>query len=104
MTANVYLKYEEARDILSLLPENENDDRITILFCNKIVNSILENSGKDVENQDDKIMKKLVLNVFQKIREMESVKKDLHSGDEINLTDMEMMKLFDVVEETLEIV
>jgi len=96
MATTVYLNYEDLKNRLNLAKETENDDRITVLFCNNIVNSIVNSKGIEVSAHNKACVEQLVMNIFLKVKKMEDIK-----NGQSQMSEVQMMDLFEAVEETV---
>lgn len=70
MSKMYYVSYETAKEKLNLNSENENDDRISLAFCNQLVKDAIEDAGVPTEKKQE-FLEAIVLNVYKKYQEHE---------------------------------
>lgn len=65
MNKMYYVSYETAKEKLNLLPQNESQDRISLMYCNQLVKNAIEEVGID-EAEKSKYLETIVLRTFSK--------------------------------------
>lgn len=65
MNKMYYVSYETAKEKLNLLPQNESQDRISLMFCNQLVKNAIEEMGID-DSDKSKYLETIVLRTFNK--------------------------------------
>ena len=65
MSKMYYVSYETAKEKLKLLPQNESQDRISLMFCNQLVKNAIEEMGID-DSDKSKYLETIVLRTFNK--------------------------------------
>lgn len=92
------ITYEDLKNILSLSPENEFQDRIFLHYCCNLVTSLMEEQNLDITDENHLQIQAIIIRVFKyKLSQSRMTSESPYS----NLTDKESMELLCAVKDTI---
>lgn len=92
------ITYEDLKNILSLSPENEFQDRIFLHYCCNLVTSLLKENNIDITDDNNLRIQSIIIRVFKYKLSQAFTGADSSS---LNLTDRESMELLWAVKDTI---